>query len=230
MNSNQLNKLSEDIENEIHATHSIEDGTYRKIQEVIDSISDINKPLNIRDSKMKLILSLNPLSFKLFQYLIATMEKVLPEPREKVIHHISNVVLTKAFKYLPNNTEIYIAYAIRQVIDNRPEFVVECMKDKVINVDNHSTTAGNWFAYIMLIFIIGVIVNFASSIYQMKNETKERNKRIKLENKQGINYKVKEATNEAIAFTKKQYKELKKQLKEMKKEIKCKSEKYIEND
>lgn len=194
----ELDNLSLLIENEIHATHSISDETYAKIINVIDSVNDIHKPINCRDSRLKLILSLNPLSFKMFQYAVATMEQVLPEPKEKVINHISNVVLTKAFKYFPNNTEIYVAYAMRRIIDDRDKFIKECMEDKVINAENKSTWVGNYLSWLMFILILAVVINTLASL-RRRVATEDEREELRQEGlNKGVNYKVNGGSSEVI--------------------------------
>ena len=220
MNPIELNQVSELIENEIHATHSISDPLYEKIREVVENIPDINEPLNIRDSRLKLLLSLDPLSFKMFQYLIAAMEKVIPEPRDNVIKHIANVVLVKAFKYFPDHTEIYIAYALRKMLNDRDSFIHDCMKDKINNIDNHSTTAGNMFYYIMLIVFVGFIISVIISIKKTKQDIKYGNKLERQQKRQGIYYTNNEKSSNYKEKIKKQYKAIKSYLKELKKNIK----------
>ena len=107
MTETDLNQLSMLIENEIHATHSITESTFMKIKQAVESVPNINEPFNIRDKHINSVMELNPLAFKLFQYLVATMEKVIPEAKDKTIYHISNVVLIKAFKFFPNNVSIW---------------------------------------------------------------------------------------------------------------------------
>lgn len=216
-----LNTLSDIIENEIHATHSISDETYRKIQDVVEA-TDAKLPLNVRDSHVKLILSLNPLSFKMFQYLIATMENVIPEARRKVIKHVANVVLAKSFKYFPNNTDIYIAYSLRRIIDDRERFIQECMEDKVINVENKSQQARNFSGWLLMLFVLVVITAIVAVMRRMyinKDIVDERKKRGRLA---GINYIV-PSIEVTKAELKKKLKSVKKQAKELKAIIKNKT-------
>ena len=155
----ELKKLSGLIENEIHGTHSISESTYQEIKSVVESVPNINEPFDIRDNQLVSVMTLNPLAFKLFQYFVATLDHVIPEAKDKVIHHISNIVLIKAYKFFPNYPEIFITYAIRRIINNRNEFLHECMIDKIMNVNNKSTKAGNYLAFLMFVLIVGVIVS-----------------------------------------------------------------------
>lgn len=222
IDSNLLNNLTDIIENEIHATHSISDDTYRSIQDVVISVG-ANRPLNVRDSRLSLVASLNPLSFKMFQYAIATLEDVVPEVDRKVIKHIANVILAKAFKFFPNNTAIFIAYAMRRIIDDREGFIHECMEDKVINVENKGTEARNYSGWIVLLFVLVVITAITAVMRRMYinkdivDERKEYNKNA------GINYRsFKRVSKEQIDKLIKGAKKGIKELKAMKAEIKNK--------
>lgn len=161
-----LKELSELIENEIHATHSLSDSTYLMIKSKVESIEDINKPFNVRDKQIDNVMLLNPLAFKLFQFMVSTLDYVLPEANNKVIKHISNVILTKSFKFFPEYPEVFIAYAIRRIINDRNKFIHECMDDKVMNVNNKSTIVGNYIAFVFLLLIIGYIVSITNNINQ----------------------------------------------------------------
>ena len=218
----QLNDLSLLIENEIHATHSISDETYQKILDVINEVEHIHEPLNVRDSRLKLVLSLNPLSFKMFQYIVAAMEKVIPEPKEKVIEHVSNAIIVKAFKYFPKNTDVYMAYVMRKIIDDRDGFLKECMEDKVINVDNKSTFTGNYLAWIMFIFIVIVFVNAGAKMYRRIVTYDEREKIRNEKLNEGIEQNINNINGEPNtgSDTKSVKHELRSKIKELKKELK----------
>ena len=226
IDSEVLNKLTDDIEIEIHATHSISDSTYMQLQDVISTVgADVT--INVRDSRLALIASLNPLSFKMFQYMIATMEEVMPEIDQHVIKHVANVVLAKAFKFFPNNTAIYIAYAMRRVVDDRDMFVHECMKDKIINVENKSTQSRNYGGWLLMIFVLVVITAVVAVMRRMYinkdivDERKEYNKNA------GINYKViKDISKEKINKLVKEAKKGLKGLKALKKEHEKKDDDY----
>ena len=176
MNNKTLSNL---IENEIHATHSISDALYSNIKNVVESIPDINKPFDIRDKQLTSAMTLNPLAFKLFQYFVATLDHVIPESQNNVIRHLSNVVLIKAYKFFPDYPEIFITYAIRRIINDRDEFINECMTDKIKNVENKSTKAGNLLAFLMFVLILGVIVSCINSIHNKLNNSVANVKQIK---------------------------------------------------
>ena len=95
----ELNNLSQLIENEIHATHSISDKTYSKINDILNSIPNIHKPIRVVKMDPQLMTKLSPLAFKLFQYLLATLDNVIPEAKNSTIQHISNIVLYKSLYY-----------------------------------------------------------------------------------------------------------------------------------
>ena len=164
----ELNDLSLLIENEIHSTHSISDGAYMKIKQVVEAVEHINEPFDVRDRRVKSVMNLNPLAFKLFQYFVSALDNVLPETRSKVLYHASNVVLIKAFKFFPQYPEIFIAYAIRRIINDRDDFLKECMCDKAVNADNKSTRSGNMLAFIMFVLIIAVIITVIGSMQKKK--------------------------------------------------------------
>lgn len=158
MTDEELNKLSSLIENEIHATHSISDKLWSMIRSVVDSVPNIHHPINISDKYTHSVMSLNPLSFKLFQFMVSTLDNVLPEASNKTVYHVSNVVLIKAFIYFPNNTEIFIAYAIRRILNDRDEFIKECFDDKMLCCTNKSTLAGNLLAWLILVAVVAALV------------------------------------------------------------------------
>ena len=165
-----LDSLSALIENETHATHAINGQLWLKIKSTVESVPHIKEPLNVRDKRITSVLNLNPFSFKLFQYFVATLENVLPEATTKTIYHVSQVVLIKSFKYFPNNTEIFIAYAIRRILNDRDAFLRECFDDKILNAKNKSTLAGNVLGWLMLVLLVGVIVSVSITIKkQMMN-------------------------------------------------------------
>ena len=196
MNNEELDKLSFKIENEIHTQHAITDRLFDEIKAVVESNPDILKPFNIRDSRIKSVTELNPLSFKMFQYLVAVLDEVFPEVRSKFTQHIGNVVLIKAFKFFPDNTEIFIAYAIRRILDDREGFIKECYEDKVMNVTNKSTIAGNLLSYLMIMVFVGLFAFICFKLYDeklneksKKNENKEKEKSKKDNDKYWLNKK-----------------------------------------
>lgn len=158
MTNEELNKLSYLIENEIHATHSISDKLWSMIKSTVEANPFIKRPLTTSDKYMCSVMDLNPLSFKMFQYMVSMLDHVLPEATNETTYHVSNVVLTKAFKYFPNNTEIFIAYAIRRILNDRDEFVKECFDDKILNCANKSTLAGNLLAWLMVVVVVAALV------------------------------------------------------------------------
>ena len=165
MSNEELDKLSALIENEIHATHSISDKLWQMIKNVVESIPTIHEPLTIMKNQA---VDLSPFAFKLFQYMISSLKSVLPEATDKTTQHVSNVVLIKAFKYFPNNIEIYIAYAIHRILDDRDKFIKECFEDKLIKTFNTSTIAGNLLACWMMIALISAIVFIYVSMKRRK--------------------------------------------------------------
>ena len=199
-------ELSQMIENEIHSTHSISDKLWQQLKTTVESVENINEPHNVRDKQLKSVMELNPLSFKLFQYLVSMLDYVIPEARNKVIYHVSNTILIKAFKYFPNNTEIYLAYAIRRLLNDRDSFIKSCMKDKEINAINKGTKAGNLVSYLLVVLIIGVIVSIVLKLADERINNK--NKLIKL--------------NKYDDYDMEAYKEYKKNLKKYKKTLKNK--------
>ena len=207
MTNEELDKLSSLIENEIHATHSISERLWQMIKSTVESVPNIRRPLTTSDKYVRSVMELNPLSFKLFQYMVSTLEFVLPEATNKTTYHISNVVLIKAFKYFPNNTEIYIAYAIRRILNDRDAFICECFEDKALNTINKSTLAGNLLAWLMMILLIGGLVYIYSGMI----------------NKKTVNEISANLYNDATTTNKKQRKkEFKQEMKEIKNKLKSK--------
>lgn len=183
MNEN-LNELSKLIENEIHSTHSISDKLWSRIRQTVESVPHILEAWDIRDKQLKSVMNLNAVSFKLFQYLVAALDSVFPEAKDRTIYHVSNVMLTKAFKFFPDNTEIFLAYCVRRVLNDRDEFIKQCFKDKIINVENKSTVAGNLLAWLMLLVIIAFIIVVFYKLSDENNHLKRLKKYKKMMKKQ----------------------------------------------
>ena len=97
------------------------------------------------------------------------LDYVLPEATNRTTYHVSNVVLTKAFKYFPSNTEIFIAYAIRRILNDRDEFVKECFDDKILNCVNKSTLAGNLLAWLLVVVIVAAFVFMYAGMERRKH-------------------------------------------------------------
>lgn len=183
MNEN-LNELSKLIENEIHSTHSISDKLWGRIRQTVESVPHILEAWDIRDKQLKSVMNLNAVSFKLFQYLVAALDSVFPEAKDRTIYHVSNVMLTKAFKFFPNNTEIFLTYCVRRVLNDRDEFIKQCFNDKIINVTNKSTVAGNLLAWLMLLVIIAFIIVVFYKLSDENNHLKRLKKYKKMMKKQ----------------------------------------------
>lgn len=174
----ELNNVSQLIENEIHATHSISDKTYSKINDVLNSIPNIHKPIRVVKMDPQLITKLSPLAFKLFQYLLATLDNVIPEAKNSTIQHVSNIVLYKSLYYLPSNPEIYISYAIRRMIDDRDEFIKECHKDQIIEIENKSTLFGNMISYFSVILVFVVFISIIVRVFNKNEKLKAKTKQL----------------------------------------------------
>ena len=186
----ELNNLSQLIENEIHATHSISDKTYSKINDVLNSIPNIHKPIRVVKMDPQLITKLSPLAFKLFQYLLATLDDVIPEAKNSTIQHVSNIVLYKSLYYLPSNPEIYISYAIRRMIDDRDEFIKECHKDQIIEIENKSTLFGNMISYFSVILVFIVFISISVCTFNKNEKLKTKTKQLMNESFALRNYKL----------------------------------------
>ena len=166
-----LDNLSENIEREIHVLHDISHETYKRIIEAVNDNKSIGDPINIHDSKIILISKLKPFSYKLIQFLIARLNDV----SEKTLHHIISVVLVKAFKFFPNNTDIYLMFCIKRIDKDKDEFVKECLRDVVNRMDNEKKIYLN----ILLCFISFVVI--ISGLCFISKLNAKRKNRIKLQ-------------------------------------------------
>ena len=174
----ELNIISQLIENEIHATHSISDKTYLKINDILNTIPNIHRPIQVAKIDPLLITKLSPLAFKLFQYLLATLDSVIPEAKNSTIQHVSNIVLYKSLYYFPSNPEIYISYAIRRIIDDRDEFIKECHKDQIIEIENKSTLLGNMISYFSVILVFVVFISIIVRVFNKNEKLKAKTKQL----------------------------------------------------
>lgn len=186
----ELNNLSQLIENEIHATHSISDKTYSKINDILNSIPNIHRPISVAKMDPQLMMKLSPLSFKLFQYLLANLDNVIPEAKDSTIQHISNIVLYKSLYYFPSNPEIFISYAIRRIIDDRDEFIKECHEDQIIEIENKSTLIGNMISYLSIILVFIVFISISVRAFNKNEKLKVKTKQLMNESFALRNYKL----------------------------------------
>ena len=128
---NDLDLLSKNIEIEIHVLHDITPETYRQLSTIVESNENFNKSIEINDSNIISTSKLKPFSYKLLQYILERLENV----DDKKIHHIIRVILTKAFMMFPNNTDIFIAYCVKKLDEDKDKFIEECLDDVIRKMD-----------------------------------------------------------------------------------------------
>ena len=164
-----LDELSKTIEREVHVIHDISHETYGRITNVINDNDSIKNPINIHDSKTILISKLKPFSYKLLQYIIARLNNV----SEKTLHHVLSVVLVKAFKFFPENTDIYLMFCIKSIDADKDKFIKECLKDIVNRMDDEKKIYLN-----MLLCFISFIVIIAGLCFISKLNEKRKKRKV----------------------------------------------------
>lgn len=162
---NNLDDLSKTIEREVHILHDISHETYERITNIVNDNESIKDPVNIRDSKTIIISKLKPFSYKLMQFIIARLSNV----SEKTLHHIISVVLVKAFKFFPDNTDIYLMFCIKSLDADKDKFIKECLKDIVNRMDDEKKIYLN-----MLICFISFVVIITGLCFVSKLNTKRK--------------------------------------------------------
>ena len=147
-----LDELSKTIEIEVHVLHDLKHETYSRLKDVIDMDPSIHDTIQVNDFDEDLVTKLNGYSYKLLYYLVMRLNDVSDDN----VRHIVSVVLLKGFKYFPNNVDLYLAYCIKQIDEDKDKFVKSCLKDVIHKIDNERKIYLNiLLAMIVLIVIIG---------------------------------------------------------------------------
>lgn len=167
-----LNNLSETIEREIHVIHDISQETYNRIFNIINEDTSVKDPIDINDEKTILITKLKPFSYKLLRYLIARLSNIT----EKTLQHIISVILVKAFKFFPVNTDIYLIYCIKRIDKDKDGFVKECLRDVINKMDNEKKIYLNMLlCFISFVVIIGSLC-FINKVNEKRREVEKKKK------------------------------------------------------
>lgn len=167
---NNLDDLSKTIEREVHILHDISHETYERITNVVNDNESIKDPVNIRDSKTIIISKLKPFSYKLLQFIIARLDNV----SKKTLHHIISVVLVKAFKFFPDNTDIYLMFCIKSLDADKDKFIKECLKDIVNRMDDEKKIYLNMLLCFISFVVIITGLCFVSKLNKKRKEIKKQ--------------------------------------------------------
>lgn len=173
---NNLDDLSKTIEREVHVIHDISHETYERITNIVSDNDSIKNPINIYDSKTILISKLKPFSYKLLQYIIARLNNV----SEKTLHHVLSVVLVKAFKFFPENTDIYLMFCIKSIDADKDKFIKECLKDIVNRMDDEKKIYLNMLLCFISFIVIITGLCFVSNLNAKRKEKKRRSEILSL--------------------------------------------------
>ena len=163
-----LDDLSKTIEIEVHVIHDISNETFKRINDIINDTDSIKNPIDITDSKTILIPKLKPFSYKLLHHIIARLDNVT----EKTLRHILSVILVKAFKFFPENTDIYLMYCIKTIDNDKDKFVKDCLKDVFNRMNNEKKIYLN----VLLCFISFVVIIAGLCFISKLNEKRKKRK------------------------------------------------------
>ena len=166
-----LDKLSNDIESEVHAIHDISRETHESILSVVENNKINDEIIDANEFETYMIENLRPFSKKILQYIRVRLQDI----NKDLINHIINVILIKANRIFPNNTDIYLMYCLKELDNNKDKFIRKCLSDITKKMESTEQYYLRIFFYFAtFIAIVGSIcfINKLRNVYEIKRKNK----------------------------------------------------------